>query len=180
MNISWYSGERISWVIYDLLRETEENRLPKWEIYYNVKIKIISFVIDFWRNGIIKTSWRNCISRKGVSDRLEKSKRYLIEVQDQDQDSLLVKRRNDNHSPGPVIRELVPSSHQRSELSNTILCIFSGWDQRIGEGIQVQWNNSKYLWSICSKLSKCLEFELKASTTPVTYVLETDRTKSLS
>ena len=49
--------------------------------------------------------------------------------QDQDQDSLLVKRRNDNHSPGPVIKELVPSSHQRSELSNTILCIFSGWDQ---------------------------------------------------
>ena len=46
--------------------------------------------------------------------------------QDQDQDSLLMKRRNDNHSPGPVIRELVPSSHQRSELSNTILCIFSG------------------------------------------------------
>ena len=34
----------------------------------------------------------------------------------QDQDILLVKRRNDNHSPGPVIRELVPSSHQRSEL----------------------------------------------------------------
>ena len=57
--------------------------------------------------------------------------------QDQDQDSLLVKRRNDNHSPGPVIRELVPSSHQRSELRNTILCIFSGWDQRIGEGIPV-------------------------------------------
>ena len=47
-------------------------------------------------------------------------------IQDQDQDSLLVKRRNDNHSPGPVIRELVPSSYQRSELSNTILCIFSG------------------------------------------------------
>ena len=45
--------------------------------------------------------------------------------QDQDQDSLLVKRRNDNHSRGPVIRELVPSSHQKSELSNTILCIFS-------------------------------------------------------
>ena len=34
----------------------------------------------------------------------------------QDQDSLLVKRRNDNHSPGPLIRELVPSSHKRSEL----------------------------------------------------------------
>ena len=57
--------------------------------------------------------------------------------QDQDQDSLLVKRRNDNHSPGPVIRELVPSSHQRSELSNTILCIFSGWDQRIAECIPI-------------------------------------------
>ena len=43
----------------------------------------------------------------------------------QDQDSVLVKCRNDSHSPGPVIRELVPSSHQRSELSNTIFCIFS-------------------------------------------------------
>ena len=61
----------------------------------------------------------------------------LDQPQDQDQDSLLVKRRNDNHSPGPVIRELVPRSHQRSELSNTILCIFSGWDQRIGEGIPI-------------------------------------------
>ena len=49
----------------------------------------------------------------------------LNPVRIRDQDSLLVKRRNDNHSPGPVIRELVPSSHQRSELSNTILCIFS-------------------------------------------------------
>ena len=61
----------------------------------------------------------------------------VLENSSQDQDSLLVKRRNDNHSPGPVIRELVPSSHQRSELSNTILCIFSGWDQRIGEGIPI-------------------------------------------
>ena len=26
----------------------------------------------------------------------------------QDQDRLLVKRRNDNHSPGPVIREISP------------------------------------------------------------------------
>ena len=55
----------------------------------------------------------------------------------QDQDSLLVKRRNGNHSPGPVIRELVPSSHRRSELSNTILCIFSRRDQRIGEDIPI-------------------------------------------
>ena len=37
--------------------------------------------------------------------------------QDQDQDSLLVKRRNDNHSPGPVIRELVPSSHREVNLA---------------------------------------------------------------
>ena len=44
-----------------------------------------------------------------------------LSTQDQDQDSFLVKRRNDNQSSGPVIRELVPSSHQRSELSNTIL-----------------------------------------------------------
>ena len=54
------------------------------------------------------------IARKGIK---------TITDQDQDQDSLLMKRRNDNHSPGLVIRELVPSSHQRSELSNTILCI---------------------------------------------------------
>ena len=38
-------------------------------------------------------------------------------TQDQDQDSLLVKRRNDNQSPGPVIREFVPSSHQRREVN---------------------------------------------------------------
>ena len=59
------------------------------------------------------------------------------EDQDQDQDSLLVKRRNDNPSPGPVIRDLVPSSHQRSEFSNTVLCIFSRRDQRIGQGIPI-------------------------------------------
>ena len=61
----------------------------------------------------------------------------LHNYQDKDQDSLLVKRRNDNHSPGPVIREFVPSSYQRSELSNTILCIFSRWDKIIGEGIPI-------------------------------------------
>ena len=46
--------------------------------------------------------------------------------QDQDQDSLLVKRRNDNHSPEPVIRELVPSSHQRSETTFINICINNG------------------------------------------------------
>ena len=40
-------------------------------------------------------------------------------LQYQDQDSLVVKRRNDNHSPGPMIRELVPSSQQRSELASS-------------------------------------------------------------
>ena len=60
------------------------------------------------------------------ASRMENPKKVDRKDQDQDQDSLLVKRRNDNHSPGPVIMELVPSSHQRSELSNTILCIFSG------------------------------------------------------
>ena len=35
----------------------------------------------------------------------------------QDQDSLLVKCGNDSHSLGPVIRELDPSFHLRSEFS---------------------------------------------------------------
>ena len=61
----------------------------------------------------------------------------ILGEHDEDQDSFLVKRRNDNHSPVPVIRELVPRLHQRSELSSTILCIFSRWDQRIGEGIPI-------------------------------------------
>ena len=59
----------------------------------------------------------------------------VLQSQDQEQDILLVKHRNDNHSPGP--RELVPSSHQRSELSNKILRIFSRCDQRIEEGIPI-------------------------------------------
>ena len=46
------------------------------------------------------------------------------------QNCLLVTRQNDNHSPGPGPGRLVPSSHQRSELSNTILCTFSRGDKR--------------------------------------------------
>ena len=42
--------------------------------------------------------------------------RNVAKFSDQDQESLMVKRRNDSHSPGPVIRELVLSSNQRSEL----------------------------------------------------------------
>ena len=45
------------------------------------------------------------------------------------QDSLLVKRRNDNHSPGPVIRELVPRY--------VIIKIYSFW-----ETLMQNWSNS--------------------------------------
>ena len=44
---------------------------------------------------------------------------------------LLVTRQNDSHSPGPRPGRLVPSSQQRSELSNTILGIFSRGDKRV-------------------------------------------------
>ena len=54
---------------------------------------------------------------------------------DQNQNCLLVTLQNDNHSPGPG--RLVPSSHQRSELSNTILCTFSRGDKRIWKCIPV-------------------------------------------
>ena len=86
-----------------------------------------------------QNSWRNesIVLTNRIAGKRMNIKKIKLLPNNQDQDSLLVKRRNDNHSPGPVIRELVPSSQQRSELSNTILCIFSGWDQRIGEGIPI-------------------------------------------
>ena len=98
--------------------------------------------------GVLHLRTSTCLFRTSLSKNINRPRQANLVLiayassegsgeQDQDQDSLLVKRRNDNHSPGPVIRELVPSSHQRSELSNTILCIFSGWDQRIGEGIPI-------------------------------------------
>ena len=68
-------------------------------------------------------------------------------ILDQDQDSLLVKRRNDNHSPGPVIRKLVPSSHQRSELSNTILFNASSADEIRESGRTFQ---SLIVWGKCN------------------------------
>ena len=85
--------------------------------------------------------------------------------QDQDQDSLLVKRRNDNHSPGPVIRELVLCSHQRSELSNTILCIFTGWDQRIGEGVPLSGEETIFI-NICTGNGSLKCHRVLISTTP--------------
>ena len=50
---------------------------------------------------------------------------------------LLVTRRNNNHSPGPGPGRLVTSSHQRSELSNTILATFSRGDKRVWNCIQI-------------------------------------------
>ena len=87
---------------------------------------------------LLVSSWSGfclSLSTKPYLYRFKNTMRLIVNYQDQD--SLLMRHRNDNHSPGPVIRELVPSSHQRSELSNTILCIFSRWDQRIGEGIPI-------------------------------------------
>ena len=75
-------------------------------------------------------SWEDINLQINFSQMLHSARIYQLpgtnvlccfQTQDQDQDSLLVKRRNNNPSPGPVYRELVPSSHQRSELSNTIL-----------------------------------------------------------
>ena len=57
----------------------------------------------------------------------------------------LVKRQNDNHSPGPVTWE-IPSSYQGGELINTILCTFSRGNQRIGVGVPI--SNSGSLTSV--------------------------------
>ena len=44
---------------------------------------------------------------------------------------------NDNHSPGPWPGRLVPSPHQRRELSNTILGTFSREDKRVWKCIPI-------------------------------------------
>ena len=44
---------------------------------------------------------------------------------------------NDIHSAGPVVWELVPSSHQRGKPSHTILCTFSRGNNRIWTGIPI-------------------------------------------
>ena len=56
--------------------------------------------------------------------------RYYIIAVDQNQNCLLVTRQNNNHSPGPGPGRLVPSSHQRSKLSNSILGALSRGDKR--------------------------------------------------
>ena len=122
------------WVSYfQIMRECDPNLDLKmntgiwstWTIFHGLVIFLNIFKIIWWMNIII-----------GIMDQCD-TKIDLIKYMFQDQDSLLVKGQNDNHSPGPVIRELVPSSHQRSELRTTVLCIFSRWDQRIGEGIPI-------------------------------------------
>ena len=100
---------------------------------YTLTEKLYS-TFQLQEDGVHDDGVSTTVKFKGLKIIISSTKIYLLilklvgrnQDQDQDQDSLLVKRRNDNHSPGPVIRELVPSSHQRSELSNTILCIFSG------------------------------------------------------
>ena len=57
--------------------------------------------------------------------------------QNQNQNCLLVTRQNNNHSPGPGPGRLVPSSHQRSELSNTILGTFRRGDKRVWKCIPI-------------------------------------------
>ena len=97
----------------------------------------ISFCVSIENIPMFISIYTSCISLENMPygyQRIYFLRKFIKHVSFQEknelvtvfQDSLLVKRRNDNHSPGPVIRELVPSSHQRSELSNTILCIFSG------------------------------------------------------
>ena len=61
---------------------------------------------------------------------------YTLTCQHQDQDSLLVKRRNDSHSPGPVIRELVPSLTREVNLA-TQSSASSADEIRIGKGIPI-------------------------------------------
>ena len=46
-------------------------------------------------------------------------------------------RQDNNHSTGPGPGRLVPSSHHRSELSNTILFTFSRGDKRVWKCIPI-------------------------------------------
>ena len=54
---------------------------------------------------------------------------------------------NDNHSPGPWPGRLVPSSKQRSELSNTLLGTFSKEDKKVWKWLQslIVWGKKLHL-----------------------------------
>ena len=83
---------------------------------------------------IIKSS---CITNHvPLSIKFNESKFLLIRIRSESE-LLLVTRQNDNHSPGPGPGRLVPSSHQRSELSSTILSTFSRGDKRVWKCIPV-------------------------------------------
>ena len=58
-------------------------------------------------------------------------------TQNQNQNSLLVKRQNDNTSPELGRGRLVPSSHKGSEFRYTVARQFSRGDERIREDIPV-------------------------------------------
>ena len=62
---------------------------------------------------------------------------FLDRLQYQNQNCLLVTRQNANHSPGPGPGRLVRSSHQRNELSNSILSSFNRGDKRVWECIPI-------------------------------------------
>ena len=63
--------------------------------------------------------------------------RHRKGTEHQNQNCLMLTRQNDNHSRGPGPGRLVPSSHQRSELSNTILGTFSRGDKRAWKCIPI-------------------------------------------
>ena len=74
--------------------------------------------------------------QKSMFDRYYCTKTFF--AQNQNQKCLLVTCQNVNHSPGPWAGRLVPSSHQRSELSNTILGTFSRGDKRVWKCIPIR------------------------------------------
>ena len=62
---------------------------------------------------------------------------------DQNQNSLLVKRQNDNTSPGLGRGRLVLSSHKGSKFRNAIVQNFSRGDKRVREDIPVPYSLGK-------------------------------------
>ena len=93
----------------------------------------------------------------------------------QNQNCVLVTCQNDNHSPGPG--RLVPSSYQRSELSNTILRTFSREDKRVwkcipipnGLGQKATLTNFNMLWNY--KAKNYLKCRLKKMVVPFEHII---------
>ena len=51
----------------------------------------------------------------------------------------------DNHSLGPVIRELVPSPHKRNKLGNRLFCTLRSRDKGISQGVPISYSLGKKL-----------------------------------